>query len=68
VAPATPDLDPIDEQLLRLLSEGSTLEVAARRSGLSERTARRRLRALADDLGVDTTMQLVVHVVRAGLI
>lgn len=63
-----PELDPVDEHLLRLLSEGATLEVAARRAGLAERTARRRLRALADRIGVDTTMQLVVHFVRAGVI
>ncbi|HTW14725.1 MAG TPA: hypothetical protein VMF51_06325 [Nocardioides sp.] len=64
----TPELDPVDEHLLRLLSEGATLEVAARRAGLAERTARRRLRSLADAVGVDTTMQLVVHFVRAGVI
>ncbi len=63
-----PELDPVDEQLLRLISEGQKLEAAARRIGISERTARRRLRARADAFGVETTIQLVVHAVRAGLL
>lgn len=54
--------------LLALLAEGRTVDVVARRLGLSERTVRRRLRALADELGVDSTIEVVVHAVRAGLI
>lgn len=60
--------DPTDVAILGMLAEGQTVEVVARRFGLSERTVRRRLRALADELGVDSTIETVVHAVRAGLI
>ncbi|WP_134765586.1 helix-turn-helix domain-containing protein [Nocardioides sp. 1609] len=57
-----------DLRILALLAEGQTVGSVSRRSGLSERTVRRRLRALADDLGVDSTIETVVHAVRLGLI
>jgi DNA-binding NarL/FixJ family response regulator len=57
-----------DVRILRLLSEGHTTDVIARRVGLSERTVRRRLRTLADEIGVDSTIEAVVHAVRSGLI
>jgi DNA-binding NarL/FixJ family response regulator len=60
--------DDVDLAILRLLSEGYTTDVIARRAGISERTVRRRLRGLADDLGVDSSIEVVVHAVRAGLI
>ena len=60
--------DDVDLAILRLLSEGCTTDLIARRAGFSERTVRRRLRALADDLGVDSSIEVVVHAVRAGLI
>jgi DNA-binding NarL/FixJ family response regulator len=63
----TPD-DESDLAILRHLAAGATVEVVARRVGLSERTVRRRLRAMADALGVDTTIETVVHAVRAQLI
>lgn len=59
---------PTDLEILGLLADGLTVDAVSRRSGLSERTVRRRLRALADDLGVDSTIETVVHAVRAGLI
>jgi DNA-binding NarL/FixJ family response regulator len=61
-------LDPVDLEILGLIAGGHTTEVVGRRLGLSERTVRRRLRAVADELGVGSTMEAVVHAVRAGLI
>jgi len=58
----------VDLEILGLLAAGQTVDGAARRVGLSGRTVRRRLRALADDLGVDSTIETVVHAVRSGLI
>ena len=58
----------LDVTILRLLSHGRTIEYVARQVELSERTVRRRLRRLADDLGVDSSIEAVVHAVRAGLI
>ena len=58
----------VDLEILGLLAAGQTVDGAARRVGLSGRTVRRRLRALADDLGVESTMETVVHAVRSGLI
>jgi DNA-binding NarL/FixJ family response regulator len=57
-----------DILILRLLSEGHTTESVARRHGVSERTIRRRLRTIADEVGVDSTIELVVYAVRARLI
>lgn len=57
-----------DVLLLRLLSEGHTTDAVARRVGLSERTVRRRLRTIADEIGVDSTIEAVVHAVRVRLI
>ena len=67
---ATGGWDPTadDVRILRLLSEGHTTDVIARRVGLSERTVRRRLRTLADEIGVDSTIEAVVYAVRSGLI
>nr|WP_242680150.1 helix-turn-helix domain-containing protein [Nocardioides sp. IC4_145] len=49
-----------------MLARGQTVDAAARQLGISSRTARRRLRALADGLGVDTTIEVVVRAVRDG--
>jgi DNA-binding NarL/FixJ family response regulator len=57
-----------DLEILRHLAEGQTVGVVARRVGLSERTVRRRLRTMADEAGVDTTIEVVVRAVRSGLI
>ncbi len=64
----TPSWDTIDLRILALLAEGVTVDGVARRVGLSGRTVRRRLRVLADDVGVETTIETVVHAVRSGLI
>lgn len=42
-----------DLELVRLLAAGLSLESVARRLNLSERTVRRRMRALCDRLGLD---------------
>jgi DNA-binding NarL/FixJ family response regulator len=57
-----------DLELLRLLAAGLTTETVARRQGVSQRTLRRRLRSLADELGVDSTIEVVVQAVRDRLI
>lgn len=58
----------LDLEILALLAAGQTVDGTARRVGVSGRTVRRRLRALADDLGVDSTMETVVFAVRRGLV
>nr|WP_272917606.1 LuxR C-terminal-related transcriptional regulator [Nocardioides flavescens] len=61
-------LDETDLQILRLISEGVTVDGAARRVSLSERTVRRRLSSIATEMGVGTTIEAVVTAVRRGLI
>lgn len=61
-------LDEADLRLLRLLATGLPLETVARRSGLSERTVRRRIRAICDRLGVTAPIQAVVWAVRRGML
>lgn len=58
----------LDVEILRLLSKGYTTDAIARRLGVSERTVRRRLRAVADELGVRSSIEAVVFAVRTGLI
>ncbi|CAM3647290.1 helix-turn-helix transcriptional regulator [Nocardioides marinus] len=62
------DLDEVDQRILALAAAGHTNDGIARRLGLSERTVRRRLRAVADGLGVGSTIEAVVAGVRAGVI
>jgi DNA-binding NarL/FixJ family response regulator len=62
------DWDRTDLRIVALLAEGHTLDVVARQVGLSGRTVRRRLRLIAEELGVETTIEVVVHAVRADLI
>ncbi|MEV6367920.1 response regulator transcription factor [Micromonospora sp. WP24] len=63
-----PVLDAEDLRLLRLLATGLPLETVARRMGLSERTVRRRIRAVCDRLGVAAPIQAVVWAARRGLL
>ena len=61
-------MTPDDLRLLAGLARGETVAVVARRTGVSPRTVRRRLRVLADEIGVDTTIEVIVHAVRRGLV
>jgi DNA-binding NarL/FixJ family response regulator len=67
----TGDASPLaqdDVQILRLLAEGLTVDSIARRLDRSERTVRRKIRAIGDTLEVGTTVEAIVWAVRAGLI
>lgn len=57
-----------DVGLLALLAEGLPLDAVSRRLELSERTVRRRVRAVCDRLGVRAPIQAVVWAAHAGLI
>ena len=63
-----PPLDAEDIRLLELLGRGLPAESVARRLGLSERTVRRRTRAICDRLGVSTAIEAVVWAARRGLV
>jgi DNA-binding NarL/FixJ family response regulator len=57
-----------DVELLRLLARGLPLESVARRLGTSERTVRRRTKAICDRLGVTAPIEAVVWAARQGLV
>lgn len=59
-----------DDELvvLRLLAEGETVDVAARRLGVSERTVRRKARSACDKVGCETTIEAIVWAVRHELL
>lgn len=57
-----------DLHLLRLLAEGMTVGAIGRRLDASERTVRRRVRAVCDRLGVDTAIQAVVWAAKRGVL
>lgn len=54
--------------LLRLLADGMTVESVARKVGMSERTLRRRYRAICDRVGVQAPIEAVVWAARRGLL
>jgi DNA-binding NarL/FixJ family response regulator len=54
--------------VLSLLAEGLPLEIVARRLAVSERTLRRRTRAICDLLGVRATITAVAWAARRGLL
>jgi DNA-binding NarL/FixJ family response regulator len=60
--------EPADLVILAQLAEGRTIGTIARETGVSERTVRRRLRYIADAIGVNTTIEAVVYAVRSRLI
>ena len=66
-APGT-GLDEADLALLRLLADGLLVEAVAKRTNTSERTVRRRARAICDRLGVRTPIQAIVWAARRGLL
>jgi DNA-binding NarL/FixJ family response regulator len=57
-----------DVELLRLLARGLPLEAVARRMNMSERTVRRRVKAICDRLGFAASIQAVVWAARRGLV
>jgi DNA-binding NarL/FixJ family response regulator len=61
-------LDAEETELVRLLADGLVLEAIARRLAVSERTVRRRIRALCDRFEVDTPVQVVVIAARSGVL
>jgi DNA-binding NarL/FixJ family response regulator len=70
VAVTEPDLalDAEETELIRLLAEGLVLDAVARRLAVSERTVRRRIRALCDRFDVDTAVQVVVIAAHNGVL
>ena len=64
----TETLERHELDLLQRLAEGLPLEAIARRLELSDRTVRRRLRAICDRLGFATPIQAVVWAARRGLV
>jgi DNA-binding NarL/FixJ family response regulator len=70
--PASPglatELSQQDVELLRLLAGGLPLDAVARRMGKSERTVRRRVRGICDQLGLGTPIQAVAWAARRGLV
>jgi len=66
-APAVP-LSDTDVELLRLLARGLPMDSVARRLDTSERTVRRRTRAICARLGVAAPIQAVVWAAQRGLL
>ena len=54
-------------RVLRLLAEGDTVDVVARRLGVSERTVRRKARSACEKVGCETTIEAIVWAVRHRL-
>jgi len=57
-----------DVELLRLVAQGLPLDSVARRLVTSERTVRRRTRAICTRLGVGAPIQAVVWAAQRGLL
>jgi len=64
----TPMLSHREPELLRLLAEGLPVDAVARRMSTSERTVRRRVRAICDRLGVGAPITAVTWAAHRGLI
>lgn len=61
-------LDDEERAIVALFANGLVLDAIARRLSLSERTVRRRIRALCDRVGVDTPVQVIVLAARQGVV
>jgi DNA-binding NarL/FixJ family response regulator len=57
-----------DVELLGLLAGGLPLDAVARRLHTSERTVRRRVKAICDRLGCRSSIQAVAWAARQGLV
>ena len=57
-----------DLRLLALLAEGLPISSVSRRMAMSDRTIRRRIRAVCEQLGVKATVQAIVWAARRGLV
>lgn len=57
-----------DLRLLALLAQGLPLESVARRLAVSERTLRRRIRAICDQLDVPAAITAVAWAAKRGLL
>ena len=71
MAAPTMDRSPLDDDdlhLLRLLATGLPTDAVARRLATSERTVRRRTRAICDRLGVPAPISAAVWAARRGLL
>jgi DNA-binding NarL/FixJ family response regulator len=70
--PATPrwaaELSRQDVELLKLIAGGLPLDTVARRMNTSERTVRRRVKAICDRLGFTSSIEAVVWAARQGLV
>ncbi|MCU1677841.1 MAG: helix-turn-helix transcriptional regulator [Frankiales bacterium] len=67
--PAVPvTLDERDRRLLALLATGCTDDVIARRMNVSDRTVRRAVAVLMNEVGADSRFQLGLRAARAGLV
>ncbi len=64
----TKELSQQDVELLGLLACGLPLDAVARRLNTSERTVRRRVKAICDRLGLPTSIQVIVWAARRGLV
>ena len=61
-------LDDDDVAVLALLAQGLPVGTVARRLGMSERTLRRRTRAICDALGVPAAITAVAWAAKRGLL
>jgi DNA-binding NarL/FixJ family response regulator len=57
-----------DLELLRLIAGGLPLDAVAKRLNTSDRTVRRRVRAICERLGCHSSIQAVVWAAREGLV
>jgi len=57
-----------DLEILRLLADGALTGAVARKLRTSERTVRRRIRNICDQLGVTTPVQAIVWAAHRGLL
>ena len=60
-------LTAVEIYVLRLMAEGDTIDVVARKLEVSERTVRRKARSACDKVGCETTIEAIVWAVRNGL-